>query len=173
GERGGGGGGGSGGGAGGAGCAQTQPAHKPDQSAPAQKTEPAAPPGQPAPEPDRWAKAELIQPPPPAAPQPFKVQDLTRFALANGLQVLVVARHDLPAVDLALTVRAGGLDDPSDKQGLSQFAAEMLRKGTKRRTADQVCEIIDFLAGTLSASAGQERSTSPFGALAKAIASCL
>ena len=61
-----------------------------------------------------------------------------------------------PAVDVTLAVKAGGNADPIDKSGLAQFIASMLRKGTQKRTADQIAEPIDFVGGELDADAGDD-----------------
>ena len=81
--------------------------------------------------------------------------------------------NDLPSIDLALTLRVGGVDEPASKQAISQFTADMLRQGTRKRTADQISELIDTLGGTLSAGAGEESSTVHCGALAKDFTTCL
>ena len=50
--------------------------------------------------------------------------------LSNGLQVLVVSHHEQPAVSLRLLVRAGAVQDPTDKPGVASLAATLLDQGT-------------------------------------------
>ena len=47
------------------------------------------------------------------------------------MQVIVVARKELPVVSFGLAVQAGGYDEDRDNLGVSDFVAAMLRKGTK------------------------------------------
>ncbi len=45
---------------------------------------------------------------------------------------------------------------PVDKAGLANFTAGLLRQGTKTRTAPQIAEEIDFVGGSLDASANRD-----------------
>ena len=73
--------------------------------------------------------------------------------LANGLTVLVLEEHKLPAVTFALWIKTGALADPKDVPGLAKFTAEMLREGTTHRTSAQVASDVDEIGATLTASA--------------------
>ena len=73
--------------------------------------------------------------------------------LANGLTVLVLEEHKLPAVTFALWIKTGALADPKDVPGLAKFTAEMLREGTTHRTSAQVASDVDEIGATLAASA--------------------
>jgi len=55
---------------------------------------------------------------------------ITRYVLGNGLTVLVVENHRIPAVSHTLFIKAGSADDPPGKSGLAHFAEHMLFKGT-------------------------------------------
>jgi zinc protease len=59
----------------------------------------------------------------------------------------------VPAIDVTLAVRGGAASDPLDKSGLAQFTAGMLRKGTEKRTSDQISQAIDSVGGVLDAEA--------------------
>ena len=75
----------------------------------------------------------------------------TEMQLPNGLTVLLLERHRVPTINVALWIGAGSLDDPKDLPGLAKFTADMLREGTARRTSAQVSSEIDALGGTLNA----------------------
>ncbi|OGC76946.1 MAG: hypothetical protein A2Z27_06375 [candidate division Zixibacteria bacterium RBG_16_50_21] len=73
--------------------------------------------------------------------------------LPNRLQVIVIEHHELPIVAFRLVTKSGGMDDPVGKAGLANFVADLLRQGTKTRTATQISEEIDFIGGSLGAGA--------------------
>ncbi len=71
--------------------------------------------------------------------------------LANGLSVYLVENHEQPIVSMSMYVRTGSVDDPRSREGLASMLADMLTKGTKRRTATEIAEEIDFVGGSLYA----------------------
>jgi zinc protease len=73
-----------------------------------------------------------------------------RFQLPNGLIWLFSQQSDLPLVTVNLTIKAGGLFDPPQKEGLANLTAALLRYGTRTRTAQQIAEGIDFLGASFS-----------------------
>ncbi|MCS7274101.1 MAG: insulinase family protein [Candidatus Bipolaricaulota bacterium] len=91
--------------------------------------------------------------------EPIQLPPIKNVTLDNGLKVIVIEQPSLPIVQLNLLVRVGNIHDPSDKAGLAQFTASMLRQGTSTRTAEQISEEIDFVGGSLGASADVERTS--------------
>ncbi len=93
------------------------------------------------------------------------------------MQVIVVARKELPVVSFGLAVQAGGYDEDRDTLGVSDFVAAMLRKGTKNgsktRSADDISHAIDFVGGALDAQATNEGTTVSCSALSKDAPLCL
>jgi zinc protease len=96
-----------------------------------------------------------------------------RFTLPNGLSVLVVPRNNVPSIEYFLAVKAGGDNDPLAQVGVSQFTASMLRKGTAKRSADQIADAIDSIGGDLDASAGDDSTTIGCHARSKDATVCL
>jgi predicted Zn-dependent peptidase len=80
-----------------------------------------------------------------------------QFTLKNGLQVFLV-RDSRPLVTFRMLVRGGNSGD-GDVPGLADAAAEMMTRGTTKRTADQFADEIDFIGGTITASAQDEGIT--------------
>jgi zinc protease len=127
-----------------------------------------------APEPDPWAgRTDLFVAPQIAPNQKVSLGPIQRFTLPNGLEVLLVARPQVPVVDLILAVKAGGNEDPKDKVGLAQFVASMLRKGTQKRSADQIAEMVDFVGASFNADAGDDYSTVSCHARSQDLGVCL
>jgi zinc protease len=162
----------------GAGCASA-PSKPPAPAPPAGSVEvqyesnppPPTPPGGAA---TFWTgRKDLIQAPPPPKPEALALPRIDRFTMPNGLQVIVVARKDLPVVSFGLAVQAGGYDETRQTLGVSDFVAAMLRRGTKRRTADQISHAIDFVGGSLDAQASNEATTVACSALSKDAPLCL
>jgi len=81
----------------------------------------------------------------------------TRTKLANGLSVIVVPTSRLPLVDFRLVARAGSVNDPAGKEGVAHLTADLLTQGAGKRTAKQLADDIEFVGGTLEASAGAEQ----------------
>jgi predicted Zn-dependent peptidase len=66
-------------------------------------------------------------------------------------------RHQLPLVSFHWLLKSGGaVCDPPAREGLAELTAELLRKGTATRTANQVSESLDFVGATFDAGAAQE-----------------
>lgn len=97
------------------------------------------------------APARPKQTPPPAQPaQKVHFPSFEQKTLANGLRVVVVEQHEIPAVGLQLLVQAGKAYGSAAKAGLSQATAELLTQGTATRSAQQIAEAIDSVGGDLS-----------------------
>lgn len=76
---------------------------------------------------------------------------IERDTLDNGLVVLSVEAHRIPVVEVRAYVRAGSTHDPAGKEGLANFTAEMLLRGTRLRSAQEVVESIEAVGGMLAA----------------------
>jgi zinc protease len=124
---------------------------------------------------DFWTgRSDLIQPPPPPKPVALLLPRIDRWRLGNGLQVVAVPRPGLPIVSFSVAIRAGGYDEDKERTlGAADFAAAMLRKGTARRSSDQIAEAIDGVGGALSSAAGMESSALDCSVLAKQAELCL
>jgi zinc protease len=132
---------------------------------------PAAPTG---PDLSYWQnRRDLIRAPPPPPARPLELPAIERWKMPSGLDVMVVPRKDPPVVTVAMTVRAGLYDEQRRSLGVSTFTAEMLRKGTRRRTADQIAELIDAAGGSLTTAAASERSGVECTVLSKDTELCL
>lgn len=90
--------------------------------------------------------------------EPIQLPPIKTVTLENGLKVIVIEQPSLPIVQFSLRVRVGAIHEPTDRTGLATFTASMLRQGTTNRTADEISEAIDFVGGSLSASADVERT---------------
>lgn len=72
--------------------------------------------------------------------------------LANGLTILYVQDQSLPYVSYSLLVKTGSASDPATQPGLSLFVAEMLEKGTAKRSATEIADSLGKMGADFSSS---------------------
>ena len=90
------------------------------------------------------------------------------ITLPNGLKILLLPDHQLPAVAGAAFIRAGTLFDPALEAGLASLTATLLRQGgTQSKTAEELDEALDSLGASIDTSAGRLYSIVSFSALAE------
>jgi zinc protease len=85
-----------------------------------------------------------------------KTSEARRFALSNGLTLIVRRNPANPTIALQGLVKAGGIFDPPTKSGLGTFTANMLDRGTKGRTALQIATAIEDAGASLHFTGGSE-----------------
>lgn len=97
---------------------------------------------------------------PPARAQEaaLKLPPYKRVKLKNGLTLLLMEQHEVPIVSFNFIVKAGSVADPAGREGVASLTVELLRKGTKTRTADQLSAELDFIGGTLGGDANYDYS---------------
>jgi predicted Zn-dependent peptidase len=76
--------------------------------------------------------------------------------LPNGAVVALVEKRDTPLVAMNVTVRGGGLGDPTGRDGTASLFTDLIQKGAGNRNAAQFAEAIENVGGSLSAGAGPE-----------------
>ena len=85
-----------------------------------------------------------------AAPPKVVFPQMQRATLSNGMQVLLLERHSVPLLSMALAVDAGVGADPAAAPGTSRFALDLLLKGTTSRDTYRLADERDALGATLS-----------------------
>ncbi len=76
----------------------------------------------------------------------------TRETLPNGVVVYLMPKAGVPLVNFRVVVKGGMESEPVGSAGLSSVAAQLLRKGTAKRTAVQFSNELDGLGGEFAAS---------------------
>lgn len=116
------------------------------------------------------AGAALAAPPPaggiPDRPEKIEFKPLDfqppgagefRKVLKSGAPVYLAPSAEFPLVNIVFTFKGGAYLDPSDKVGLADMTAEMIRRGgTTSVNADEVNEKFDFLAAQANVFAGAQ-----------------
>jgi len=91
--------------------------------------------------------------------------DVAQVPLPNGLEVLLVERHDLPLVRFVLQLDAGTASDQGAAPGTANLAMEMLDEGTASRDALEISEELDRLGAELSTGSDLDTSSVTLSAL--------
>lgn len=102
------------------------------------------------------ARAEA--PPPPEPPKPFTLADLQTIELGNGLKVTFVPFGTVPKVSITVVVRTGALNQ-NGKIWLPALTAELMKQGTRQRTAEQIAEAAALMGGSLDVQAGDDETS--------------
>jgi zinc protease len=73
--------------------------------------------------------------------------------LANGMQLVVIERHELPIVTAYMVANGGSSTDPAGRAGLASLTADLLTKGTTTLSATQVVSQVETLGGAIGGNA--------------------
>lgn len=84
--------------------------------------------------------------PPPPVPQ---LPPVEQHRLANGLEVVLVERRELPVVDVRLIVRGGAAGDAPEHAGRAHMLGDLLDQGTATRSAFDVADQAELLGASL------------------------
>ena len=94
--------------------------------------------------------------PPLGTDRPFTAPTAQTSKLPNGLEVIVVERHDLPKVNVTLVTKAGAVGDPAGKAGVANLTMATIDLGTPTRKALEIEDALGALGTTLGGGAGRE-----------------
>ena len=72
------------------------------------------------------------------------------------MKVIQVENHSLEYVAVNITFLVGSALDPQGKEGLAHLTSQMLLRGTKRYSKQELAEEIDFLGSNISVASGSE-----------------
>jgi zinc protease len=76
--------------------------------------------------------------------------------LSSGLNVLSIENHEVPLVQFQVQIKGGMLLEDPNKIGVSNMLAELMTKGTKNKTPEQLENAIESLGATIKAYATDE-----------------
>jgi zinc protease len=102
------------------------------------------------------------QPPIGKVPE-LRVPTWTKAKLANGAELIVSEKQDLPLVSFSITFLGGtGQFETADRRGVGSLAASMMSEGTKTRNGDDLSNALQLLGTNVSVSVGAESGTIGF-----------
>jgi zinc protease len=90
-----------------------------------------------------------------------------REVLPNGAVLLVAERPAIPIVVVRVGLPAGAVHDPADALGVASLTAELLTRGTARRSGPELDRAIEFVGGRLEAGAGSDGAAVTLSVLKK------
>jgi zinc protease len=111
------------------------------------------------------AGADRLKLPETGTPPELRLPKLQHATLSNGLKVVLAERHEVPVVNLWLTLDAGYAADEGGLPGTAQAAAALLTGGTKKRTALQVADELGALGAELDSYSTLDASVVTLSAL--------
>lgn len=104
--------------------------------------------------------------PTPAPTPATKIPSWTRSKLANGAELIVSVKKDLPLVSFNVGFVGGATSyEPADKTGVASFTTQMLSEGTTTKTADEFSNAQQLLGITITANVTPETGVFGFTAL--------
>ena len=101
--------------------------------------------------------------PPPGKTPELHVPTWTRATLANGAEIIVSEKHDLPLVSFSLAFLGGASQyEPADKKGLAGLVASMMSEGTKTRDGEALSNAMQLFGTTIAVGVGGETGSIQF-----------
>ncbi len=93
-------------------------------------------------------------------------QPIESFTLKNGMEVLVLPNHRVPAVNHMIWYRIGAADDPQGKSGLAHYHEHLMFKGSPKFGAGEFVRLVGKNGGDHNAFTGRD-ATSYYVTIAK------
>jgi zinc protease len=72
---------------------------------------------------------------------------VTHFALANGLEVVVIPDHRAPVITHMLWYKVGSADETAGKSGLAHFLEHLMFKGTAKNPQGRFSQVVATIGG--------------------------
>jgi len=76
-----------------------------------------------------------------------KLPPFSKVQLKNGMTLLLMEQTEVPIISFSFILKAGSVADPKGKEGVASLTADLLRKGTRTRTSEQIAGDLDFIGG--------------------------
>jgi zinc protease len=91
----------------------------------------------------------------------------SQTVLRNGLVVVTSEQKALPMVTLSLLIEGGSRLDPAGREGAANLTAQLLTYGTKKHSAVELSDMLDFLGATITTGCSEEAVTANLTVLKK------
>jgi zinc protease len=96
-----------------------------------------------------------------------KVPVVWKETLSSGIHLFGIENNEVPLVQFRIQIKGGMLLEDTSKIGVSNILAEMLTKGTKNKTPQQLEDAIESLGASINASSTDESIVISGNTLAK------
>jgi len=106
--------------------------------------------------------------PPPGKPPELRVPVWIRYSLANGADLIVSEKRDLPLVSFRITIQGGAsqMEAPT-RRGLASLTASMMSEGTKTRDGEAISNAQQLLGTSIDINIGSENGSIAFQSTTK------
>jgi zinc protease len=106
------------------------------------------------------ASAAVTKQSPPVGgpPKPFTVPAHQDFTLRNGLKVTLIPYGNVPKVTANVIVRSGSINEAENQVWLADLLGDLMKEGTKTRTAEQVAAEAAGMGGALEVAVGADQT---------------
>jgi len=98
-------------------------------------------------------------PPKSEKPKNLQLPPIQNFSLSNGIKVVMMEKRDVPLVQVNLVIQTGPFHDPVGKEGLAEFALDMMDEGADSLDALKLSDEIDYLGATITTASREFSST--------------
>ncbi len=107
------------------------------------------------------------------AAKPLALPPAQRATLSNGVEVVLVERHDAPLVNLLWLSEAGFAADPPDRGGLARLTMTLMQEGAGGRDALALDDELDRLGAVIRSHASLDLCTVSLSALSSRLVPAL
>jgi predicted Zn-dependent peptidase len=105
------------------------------------------------------AQQQKQTPPAGSAPKPFTLPRKETFTLKNGTQVTLVPYGAIPKVTVSAVVLAGNINETAEQVWLADLTGELMKEGTKTRSAEAIAEEAARMGGSLGISVTPDQTS--------------
>jgi zinc protease len=105
------------------------------------------------------AAAQKQLPPEGGKPKDFSLPKKQQFKLSNGMEVTLVPFGIIPKVSVRVVVRAGNINEKENEVWLMDILGELMKEGTKTRSAEQVAQEASAMGGDVNIGVGPDLTT--------------
>jgi zinc protease len=113
------------------------------------------------------ASAQKQAPPAGGPARAFTVPAHETYTLANGLKVTLVPYGNIPKVTVSVEVGAGSIDEGPSHVAVAGMAADLMKEGTEKLTAEQVADQAGSMGGALSISSDYDQTSADLDVLSE------
>ncbi len=86
----------------------------------------------------------------------MKLPETRTVTLDNGMQILLVEKHDVPLIAFHGRIRGGEIADAPGKAGTASITADLLTRGAGKRSANAFSEAVDSVGGNFGTGSDTE-----------------
>jgi zinc protease len=104
---------------------------------------------------------------------PIRLPPIRRERLENGLELVVAARKGVPLAAARVLFRGGASLEPADRCGLAHLTAIAARRGTSRRSGEEIDLLVESLGADLGAGVDEDATYFGLSAPSEVLPRCL